>query len=319
MKVSLNAIKLIYPPVSNRFADHLWENNQEVKEQLINSHLYMLAQRQQLYFVNYTYDGDSASFKFTLMCGDLKYKNLSVDLSDFLVEDDMRLEVGPQYIRIYPASVDVSAEEPTYWATTDKLLWDHSKGVITIRGDFDAKAISTFYLYYVGISKSNDSFTRLFKNGHKNRTRILSNEMQFADNACLSEELMIFFFDCEETMIKQYDLDESEFNSPNLNDKIDIISDAEKAFIKVLDCKYNIEKYKNYPQCLDGLYDKGLKSYSYYINNDLSFIAPKATIKGSSNIFMEQDYDFIFVSGENVTLFKGQDITKEQAEIELSV
>ncbi|MFA0305312.1 hypothetical protein AB4543_05405 [Vibrio splendidus] len=313
MKVSLSAIKLIYPPISNRFADHLWENNQEVKEQLTDSHLYMLAQRQQLYFENYTYNDESASFNFTLVCGDLKYENLSVDLSEFLVEDDMRLEAGQQHIRIYPASVDVSAEEPTYWATTDKLLWDHSKKVITIQGDFDAKAISTFYLYYVGISKSNDSFTRLFKNGHKNRTKILSNEMQFASNARLSDELMIFFFDCEETMIKQYDLDESEFNSSYLNDKIDIISDAEKAFIKVLDCKYNTEKYKNYPQCLDGLYDKGLKSYSYHVDDDLIFIAPKATIKGSSNIFMEQDYDFILISGENVTLFKGQDIAEEQA------
>lgn len=313
MKVSLNAIKLTYPPISNRFADYLWENNPEVRKQLTNSHLYMLAQRQQLYFQNFTFDINSASFNFELVCGDLKYENLSVDLSEFLVEDDMKFEAGEQFIRIYPASVDVSEEEPTYWATTDKLLWDHSKEIIKIQGDFDAKEISSFYLYYVGISKSNDSFTRLFNNGHKNRTKILSNEKQFANDARLSDELMIFFFDCEETLVKQYDLDEIDFDSPNLNDKIDIISDAEKAFIKVLDCKYNTEKYKNYPKCLDGLYDKGLKSYSYHIDEDLNFIAPKATIKGSSNIFMEQDYDFILISGENVTLFKGHEIAEEQA------
>jgi hypothetical protein len=313
MKSSINTIKLIYPPISNRFGGHLWDNNQEVRGYLKQSKLYMLAQRKQLFLANHKFNETTQTLNFSFTCGDTTYNDLSVDLSHYIdTNEETIIELGGEIIKIYSSDVDTSVEEPTYWATPDKLLWDHSKGRVKIIGDFNPHELSNFYLYYVGISKENDSFTRLFKNGHKNRTNILSNEQQFSDSARLSDEIMIFFFDSEELRIAQYEVGDDNFLDQTLSDKKDVIADAEKAFIKVLDCKYNKEKYANYPQCRDGLYNKELSNYSYHIGDDINFIAPKANIKGRVDIFAKPDYDFIMISGEDVTLFKGEELMDGQ-------
>lgn len=165
----------------------------------------------------------------------------------------------------------------------------------------DVLKFTKFDLYYGGISKEHDSFTRLFKSGHKSRLKILSNETQLTPTARLTDEVFIFLFDVEDLGIKVLDEDDSTFLSSL--EKKRLIADAEKAFISVLNCKYNEVKYKDYPAGRDGLADEGLTRYGYVIDEDITFIAPDIEIRGAHGMCSRiRDPDMILIVRDSVTL-----------------
>ncbi|ALJ04891.1 hypothetical protein APS56_07045 [Pseudalgibacter alginicilyticus] len=110
--------------------------------------------------------------------------------------------------------------------------------------------------------------------------------------------------------IKQYlhPTDFNEIGKNELEDKLRIFKDAEKAFIKILDTNYNEIKFKDYPNYPDTLFNSTVERYSFSINEDIEFITDKTTIYGKrdSNRRMEALPDFIFVNknGGSVELVK---------------
>ena len=54
-----------------------------------------------------------------------------------------------------------------------------------------------------------------------------------------------------------------------INDDNLVIADAEKAFVKLMDTKYNEVKYEQYPFSKDGLYTTDLDRYVYSINEEI--------------------------------------------------
>jgi hypothetical protein len=111
---------------------------------------------------------------------------------------------------------------------------------------------------------------------------------------------MIFLFDIDSTNINiAYDegeLDDLLFQS----DENTIVADAEKAFIKLMDTKYNHVKYTNYPKGVDGLSDSGLKRYAYTINEDITFRTNALEFNGAYGITAKKDV--ILVEGDDVNV-----------------
>ena len=63
MYASLNFVKLVYPPISNQFAEWLSEE-EVVREYVKHSKLYMLAQRHEVLFSNYGINSAEKKFFF---------------------------------------------------------------------------------------------------------------------------------------------------------------------------------------------------------------------------------------------------------------
>lgn len=301
MYASLNFVKLVYPPISNQFAEWL-SDEPVVREYVKHSKLYMLAQRHEVLFENYGIDTTERTFIFDLVCGQVAARDLKINTDELIgdFEGELEIELGARHIRIW--NVKSKKGEPIYWATTDKLLYDVWRKRIDITGLSSVLPFTRFDLYYVGISKENDSFSRLFDTGHKNRLKILSNETQYSPTARLTDEIYIFLFDVEDLGIKTLSIDDLDLPEP-LNKK-QLIADAEKAFVNVLDCKYNEVKYKDYPAGADGLSDTGLTRYGYVIDEDITFVAPKGIIRGVYDSFLVKDRhpDLIFIEGDSVTV-----------------
>jgi len=262
----------------------------------------MLAQRKEVLFRDYRINEESYRFEFSLSCGDTTRSGLSVSLDDLCMcsDKEVEFEIGPQIFRIWAFENVKRVREPLYWATTDKFLYDLWRERFSVSGALDVRDFTKYQLYYVGISKKQDSFSRLFKNGHKNRARILSNETQITPTARLTDEIFIFFFDVVDLGFGDGD----EIDLPTATPKEWLVADAEKAFVKILDSKYNEEKYENYPLGGDGLYGKGLDRYGYIIDEDIEFVTARRSFRGAHNYFSNRSVhpDFILAQGDTVTV-----------------
>lgn len=196
------------------------------------------------------------------------------------------------------------------WFTTEKILFNRWRGHPALRGLDDYRRCATYELLYVGISREEDSFTRLVDRAHEKRVRILSNESPLASGARITDETMLFFFDVDPIRIHTLNTasdagDLEEFLNPTFN-KNRIIADAEKAFTNVLQTRYNTIKYANYPRGLDGLHVEGLDRYGYIIDEDLTFRTATTTIRGCHNALVHTDDppDMIFIANGAVTIVR---------------
>lgn len=115
----------------------------------------------------------------------------------------------------------------------------------------------------------------------------------------MTDELMILLFEVEWMNINS--ITENLFMC--MDDEESIIADAEKAFVSMLDAKYNEVKFKNYPKGEDGLYNKGLQGYTYGINYDMKLVTKTAEFVGKYNRYFEGDH--ILVEGNEVKILRG--------------
>ena len=306
MSVLNCTLDLIYPPISNQEGVWFWEDK-EVREYVKSSKLYMLVHRQELKFV----EVDERMIvqgilKVKISMGDFISKYFLFQFTDdisALVEDNTSIlfEVGDKLFRVKRESDG----KVIYWATPDKILYDVITRKIKLSSGNreDIGILQNFELLYVGISKKNDSFSRLFENAHHGRLNILSNEHTKEKKARMSDELMILLFEVNWFNINTI---ESVADIQNMftytDDEEAIVADAEKAFVSMFGSKYNEVKFKEYPKSSDGLYNKGLKGYSYSINYDLRLYTDKIEYLGKYDNYM--DRDGIVVQGDYVTHIK---------------
>lgn len=319
MKVQLHFLKLVYPPISNQEAEWLKEIP-EVQEVIRHSNLYMIGQRHESKFIideqsvipDFT---NEFSLTFTYSIGDfftdvtidfltiLKYRNVNLD------EIDLEFEFGEKLIRIWSCKkgseerIDVIA-----WFTTEKILYDMWNGHPAIKGFANLRDFTKYYLHYVGISNKEDSLSRLVIKPHDKRLRILSNESPHAYSSRVTDEIILFFFRVEPFLIHRLDSykDIDEFAHGTSFDHSKIIADAEKAFVYVLNSKYNAIKYKQYPRGKDGLYNSGLKRYGYTIAEDITFITDTESISGcfAPEGHIADKSDLILIEGDEVVFYK---------------
>ena len=125
----------------------------------------------------------------------------------------------------------------------------------------------------------------------------------------MSDEIILLFFRVAHIGIRVFGKEniDSFWSDDISSDKLSIICDAEKAYVRMLNPEYNEVKFKHYPKGADGLYGEGLKSYAFILGEDIALSTETANIKGNrikdTNSF--DSVDMITVEGNTVTLIKG--------------
>lgn len=204
MKVQLNFLKLVYPPISNQEAEWL-KNDPEVREEIKCSNIYMIGQRAESKFdippesaEEMKYSG-ILNFKF---CAGPASTDAIVDIYKLLKYHDVdhdryeiKIEIGDKLIRIWKCDPNTRESiDVIDWFTTEKLLYDKWTGHPAISGLNGYRKFTKYYLHYVGISKKEDSLTRLVVKPHDKRLRILSNESPESTGSRVTDEIVLFFF-----------------------------------------------------------------------------------------------------------------------------
>lgn len=308
----LSILRLVYPPISNQEAHWLAEDK-EVEALLRQSDFYMIGARAEAKFLNLSVDThtESVTFDFTVGKGFVDAVSISLRGLPAVAGNpgaDLSVEAGDKILRIWRADENGAHAELLDWFTTEKLLFDKSRGKSGIERFERCKEAYEYDLLYVGIAKVGDSFDRLIAKGHKARMDILANEPQRLPGARVSDEIYLFLFRVEPLFFKTFDLDH-DFQEEDLNLGVEakrIVADAEKAFVRLLDPKYNTVKYQSYPKGSDGLYGSTLVRYGYSLGENITFNAPNATFRGSwdpHRQFVSNAGDCIFVEGGEVDLF----------------
>lgn len=320
MRVQLNFLRLVYCPISNQEAEWI-KNDPGVQSWISQSKLYMIGQREEAMFVfdeeevtesfcreksnfNFVVGGKSSIFA-------LDFKEIIESKGIKPLSENLEFELGPKIIRIWRCDEMHEKIDVVEWFTTEKLLFDKSRGKKGIYGLDDYRKFTRYVLHYVGISKKEDSLTRLVIKPHDKRLRILSNESTFDRGSRLTDEMILFFFRIEPLKINSCGFDETEeidkmLSAPKFDD-VAIVADAEKAFVKILKTEYNGLKYESYPKGKDGLYRSGLDRYGYIIGEDISFVTGSETIKGAFSLYATtplEEADLIFIEGENVEVVR---------------
>jgi hypothetical protein len=325
MNCQFNMLKLVYPPISNQEAEWI-KDDLEVREQLKGSHLYMIVQRAEAVFA---FDDDAAelellaelTFSFVFEAGEvtsavkIDFRRLldSIGIDIAMMRHELEIELGTKMVRIWKLDpISKARISVVHWFTTEKLLYDKWRGADWIIGLDNCNELARYWLHYVGISKKNDSLSRLVVSPHDKRVRILSNEESLKDGTRLTDEMILLFFRVEGLRINiaetASDLD-SMFRQHESLDQIRIIADAEKAFVSVLQSHYNEIKFANYPKSKDGLYESNLARYGYVLDEGLSLVTQTAEIRGGFPILStgRPDVDLILIEGDVVSLMKGSE------------
>jgi hypothetical protein len=306
--------------VSNQEAEWL-KDDSGVQDCISQSKLYMIGQRKEAKFV---FDNAMVRKSFCLGKSNFNFvvgdesSEFALDFKEIIesrgiepFSECIEFELGPKMIRIWLYDKNGERKDVIAWFTTEKLLFDKSRGRKGLYGLDDYKKFTNYILHYVGISKKGDSLTRLVIKPHDKRLRILSNEQSFDKLSRLTDEMVLFFFRIEPLEFSSCSFDEAEkieemLAGPKFDD-VAIVADAEKAFVKILKTEYNALKYENYPKGEDGLYRFGLDRYGYVIGEDISFVTGSGTIKGAFSTYVaipSDEADLIFIEGEKVEIVR---------------
>lgn len=323
-KAKVSYLKLVHPPFSNQEA--VWaKNDPELIAELKRSHFYMIGARAEARFKNLRFDQENHLVTFNFQIGNQKAAAVTLDLrlipgtAEKLLKMDMSslpgvsfddnlsywFEGGEQIIRFWGDEIGEPDSDLLQWFTTEKLLWDYSRGMPGITGLENYLDFATYDLLYVGIATEQDSYERLIKKGHHKRQEILSNEPQRSSGARVTDEVFLFLYTVDQLIVRQFTSDHNFSNEKwdGNYDRTPIIRDAEKAFVSLLQPAYNEKLFPNYPKGSDGLYKSDYDRYGYLIGENIAFNTPQGLIKGGWDYVSQNfsnDADFIFVQGDNV-------------------
>lgn len=305
----VSRLDLVYPPISNQEAVWL-ERDPDVQDQLRASDFYMIAARPEAKFTEIEIDEQAHTVSFNVRVGDGLCEPGVLRLPEIPgIEghDGYWLEAGEKLFRAWDGPIRAEGSNVLDWFTTEKLLWDKSRGVPGVEGLEHVRDLMTYDLLYVGIAKKGDTFDRLFKRGHKARMDILANEPQRYPGARITDEVYLFPFRIEPLLVQTFEPDH-EFTEEDFArepDRKRILADAEKAFVSLLKPQYNIVTFNNYPKGTDGLYGMDIDRYGYLIGEIIAFNTAHGRIRGARDPggTFSNEADFIFVDGDNVSFY----------------
>ena len=315
MKAQLNYLKLVYPAISNRKAEYI-KNDKNVQDTIKLSHLYMIVQEYNSEIRLLTHNEKTQEYHLEIDINGIK-ENCKLNLLKLYEiynfnEDKFCLHVvfGRKLIIIEKCdlktneTIEIIDEISPY-----KILQYKIYGDCIIEGIDNISNINRYYLHYIGISKKDDSLTRLVVKPHDKRLRILSKENSNSEEFSLTDEINLLFFRIEPIRIHTWDDESVDEFLDNTIDYLRVVSDAEKALVSSLNSKYNTIKFKNYPKGKDGIYNTGLKRYGYTIGENITLVTNHEIIKGDK--FDEYNFanngDTIFIEGDEVSIERYSD------------
>lgn len=311
-KHKVTLLETVYPPISNQEA--IWlQNDPEVEALLRQSDFYMIGGRAEAKYLDLVIDPETYVATFDFAIGDDFRDPVVIHIRDLpaVAASDATsfwIEGGDKIIRVWDGPIGEQGSNVLEWFTTEKLIWDRSRGRAGI-GRFDRfREAANYDLLYVGIAKVGDSFDRLISNGHKARMQILGNEPQRYPGTRVTDEIYLFMFNVQPLIMTTFE-PEHDFENEDFSGAYDqkrIVADAEKAFVSLLKPDYNVVKFASYPKGADGLYGSDFVRYGYAICESISFDTAHGRIRGSRDAatgFITNDADSIFVEGNSVKLF----------------
>jgi len=316
----MTALKLVFPPVNNRFAYSL--KDADVFEHYVRkSDFYMLGMKPIWMLGNWRDIDNQGNVTFDIIENKKIIDTGTVNISKItltLLDQNNDLEDGKYTVKtqLTKKGIFFIKEDDDHTLevlTPENILWHKSNRTRyfqAITGFENYDKILNVDLLYVGIAKVGDTYDRLISKGHKIRMEIPAAKMPIVAGEDISEELTLFFFKTESFYISQFGLDEEEFETPIIERK-NVVADCEKAFVSILKPEFNSVIFQNYPQGADGLYNTNLARYVYYIGEDIKFNLPLSnqSIQGGFNNMTglpRQTTDSIFVdrTTDQVTLHK---------------
>ncbi|WP_057429660.1 hypothetical protein [Pseudomonas syringae group genomosp. 3] len=313
-RAKISSLSLVFPPISSQDAYSF--KGQPVKNHMKKSDFYMIGGKAALTFRNFKGDGDLICFD--LFHGDEFQDSGSIDLGELpplrgFSGGAHKVGCGKKDIQIY---YDHNGEELLIERyTPESLLWSRSCGLEGVIGLDRYKELMVFDLLYVGIAKKGDSYERLIAHGHHAKADILSNETQRASGARVSDEIFLFFFKVD-SLVFHVAGPSDEIDTDMNYDPRTIVADAEKAFVSLLQPRYNLVRFTQYPKGKDGLFNSKLNNYAFSIGEALAFNTPHGKIRGYKGVLfggVSNKADFIYVDEETSRLYiSGDDFSPEE-------
>jgi hypothetical protein len=316
----MSTLKLVYPPVSNQEAEWV-KSDPDVADLIRSSDFYLIGTRAEAVFDEVTVDVD---YRVTIRISigedltDEVVLDAKVFAQDLLgrVPETISVDLGPKVIRFYDGEmegVDSGSAELFEWFTTEKLIHDRGREVAGISGFNRFREFATYELLYVGIAKATDTFARLFEGAHHARQRILSNEYPHHDGSRVTDEMVLFALRLEPLVFRTLEAGDAPTDVTYAEwekHRKRVVIDAEKAFVHLLDPKYNVEKFAAYPRSEDGLWGSGYDCYGFVLIDNLTFTTNSVTFRGSGQPrwdTFDDHADMIITTGDVVELFVGLD------------
>lgn len=311
-KSKLTFLETVYPPISNQEAVWL-QDVPEVEALLRESDFYMIGGRAEARYLNLDFDPKTYILSFDFAIGDHFRDPVEIHIQDLpavqsLKAQSLEIEAGEKIVRLWDGPINQPGSNVLEWFTTEKLIWDRSRGRAGIERFERHCEAATYDLLYVGIAKVGDSFDRLIDNGHKARMNILSNEPQRYPGSRVTDEIYLFLFKVNPLIMTTFE-PEHDFENEDFSGGYDqkrVVADAEKAFVSLLKPQYNVQRFAKYPKGKDGLFGSNFVRYGYVIGESIIFNTAHGRIRGSRDSgsgFITNDADCIFVEGNAVKLF----------------
>lgn len=311
-KSKVTFLETVYPPISNQEAVWL-HSDPEVAALLRQSDFYMIGGRAEAKYLNLVINPENDAITFDFAIGGDFRDPVEIHIRDLPAVKESQaesfwIEAGEKNVRVWDGPIGEAGSNVLEWFTTEKLIWDRSRGLPGIKRFDQYREAATYDLLYVGIAKVGDSFDRLIRNGHKARMDILANEPQRYPGARVTDEIYLFLFTVQPVILTTFKPDH-DFENEDFSGDYDhkrIVADAEKAFVSLLKPEYNVVKFASYPKGADGLYGSDFVRYGYAICEAISFNTTHGRIRGSRDVasgFITNEADSIFVEGNTVKLF----------------
>jgi hypothetical protein len=320
MRALTASLRLVVPPISNQEADRIKREKSprgdEMREALKSATIYMIAQRQEIFFDETEEMKDSGVVRFALVLGERRLRGainpagIAGELGDPSAPD-IRIDADRKYLKVFDVNAD--GEERLIWAVSpDAFLFQAWRGFPHQVLAGDARELATYRLLYIGMSEDG-AYKRLIHAPHHARLDILTNELQVRAEARVSDEIFFFMFAIDPLQIRSWGPDD-EVTDEHIEQLLSgdgglppakLISDVEKAFISMLATPYNRRRYHNYPNIADGIADLGFTRYAYAIAEDISFDVQGQRVDGGysqEGLPASNSADFILVQGDEVSL-----------------
>lgn len=304
MNSKLCNLRLVAPAFSNHEIEQL-KDNKEYINYFKRSNLYMIVQRREIIFTDFRNDKEDGCIYFAMS---LKNSNIKtsghINIDEFF-ENKLKYPIvaalGEKGITLTDFKGD------TFQILTEYIWYFKSRDKKGIYGFDDYLNFTKFNLHYIGISKSRNSFTRLVKEPHDKRLRILLQEEPFESSSKIKNELYLLFFEIRDMDLRIIENIEELKDLDNITKQTEEkkkIADAEKAFVNFLKCNYNEELYEKYPISADGLYSENIDTYTYQIQEDITLISKSNSFVGRYGFLNANYADFIGVRGKKVFVYK---------------
>ncbi|MEQ9918663.1 hypothetical protein ABRQ01_18530 [Pectobacterium aroidearum] len=305
-RAKVTFLELVIPPISNQEA--VWFKDEPFAEHMKQSDFYMIGGKAKSKFSSVRANEDNSQILFDVFVGDDHKSSGTIHIYELesvidFEGNDFGVGYGDNAIEFFYENDGANILLARF--TPENILWYRSREVAGISGLDNYADVLVYDLLYVGIAKKGDSYDRLIDKGHHARQEILSNEPQRYPGARVTDEIFLFLFRPEPLFITTFGPD-SDIDLDFGYDHKKIISDAEKAFVSLLQPNYNTVRFKQYPKGLDGLYDSKLDRYGYSIGEAITFNTPHGQIKGGRNGDLgglSNKADFISVDKESAKLF----------------